>query len=319
MTLRNEPKLRKESHVKNIKNKRKLFGTQSGMFCAIALIAVIVFSVVSCGDGSDDGSSDAQQLSATAANFEEVLSGIKSPGNYVINLTGDLLDFKGGVGVYTAGANVTVKGTGSNKITFKKEADFWAACLFIVEGGKLSFENINLSRSAGNFDTWCIALVNGGTLEIKKGAVLSFNDGGNNYYTGIEIYAGNFIMSGGTIEKCQNGVIIAENKSGSITMSGGTIRDVKQHSIALWGPKNSTVTIKGGTIGKGEDWGIYISGANNNKKKSKGSVISGKAVCIDLGKSQLQFSGDAGSGDVFKATTNADGSGIASQEGAWNL
>jgi hypothetical protein len=274
-----------------------------------------------------------------------------------------------------------VKGTGSNKITFKKAADFWAANLFFVEGGKLSFENITLSRSAGNFDTWCIACVTGGTLEIKKGAVLSFNDGGNNYYIGVMIDVGNFIMSGGTIEKCQNGVFINENSSGkTITMSGGTIRDntecaiaqwgaknstvnisggtiekcqngialnenasgnsitmsggtIKENTgsaICLWGAANSTVTISGGTISKNGDLGVYFRGANSKFEKAKGSVIYGKtgdnknnngAILIHCGNeaNNLKLDGDAGKNGVFKATTNADGSGIASQEGTWNL
>jgi len=85
----------------------------------VLLLGMLILAFVLAGCNSDGGSGSAQQLSATAANFEEVFNSVKDkPGNYVITLTGDLVDYPGKT-MGTAGVNITVKGTGSNKITWK--------------------------------------------------------------------------------------------------------------------------------------------------------------------------------------------------------
>ena len=53
-------------------------------------------ALVLAGCNSDRGSGNAQQLSATDANLDEFLKSIiDKPGNYVINLTGDVIDYPG--------------------------------------------------------------------------------------------------------------------------------------------------------------------------------------------------------------------------------
>jgi len=245
----------------------------------VFLLGMLILALVLAGCNSDSP----EELSATAANFNDVINSIKAkPGNYVINLTGDLIDYPGAL-VETAGVNITVKGTGANKITWKyvdgKPPLFW------VKAGKLSFENINLSRAVGNTQDWpLIVAEKDGTIEIKNGVVLSTDinvgvmssgalimSGGTIKNCGVWLGGGTFTMSGGTIE---NGEIGTNGSGLSITMKGGTIRG-DGNGISLWGDsENCTVNISGGTISGNGGNGVVLDG-KNDKLTMTGGTISG--------------------------------------------
>jgi hypothetical protein len=248
----------------------------------VFLLGMLILALVLAGCNSDDG---VEQLSATAANFDEVFNSIKAkPGNYVINLTGDLIDYTGTL-VETAGVNITVKGTGSNKITWKHMEG--KPPLFLAKAGKISFENISLSRSPGNTNGRAVLVANGGTIEIKNGVVLSSNNG-SQYFNGVWIDAGAFIMSGGTIENCGVGVS-TDHKGVSITVSGGTIRSNKDCGIALWSDsENCTVTISGGTISGSSDRGVAMEGTGN-KFTMSGGIIENCGVGVGTGEKSISF------------------------------
>jgi hypothetical protein len=132
----------------------------------VFLLGMLILALVLAGCDSDGGSGNAQQLSATAANFNEIFNSIKNkPGNYVINLTGDLIDYPG-TSIETATVNITVKGTGANKITWKYADGF--PPLFEIKAGTLNLENINLIRSPGNTKDWPLIVIRGGTVEVKN-------------------------------------------------------------------------------------------------------------------------------------------------------
>jgi len=244
----------------------------------VLLLGMLILALVLAGCNSDDGSESAQQLSATPANFDEVLNSVKAkPGNYVINLTGDLIDYPGN-SIGTAGVNITVKGTGSNKITWK----YAGSPFFGVKAGKLSLENINLSRSPGNTQDWPLIVIDGGTVEVKNGAVLS-NNNGSPTFIGVGLFAGAFIMSGGIIENFDSGVSTS-GKGVSITMSGGTIRNNSQAGIVAWdGSENCNVSISGGTISDNDWRGVMVVGAGNRLTMSGGTITGGAGRGVVIG------------------------------------
>ena len=293
-----------------------------------ALVAALafIFILTGCNNGSTGDGGKATQLSATAANFDEVFKSVRyKPGNYVINLKEDLIDYPG-IDKYNAEVNITVKGTGSNKITWK----FAGNTLFSVFAGKLTLENINLSSSAGNTQE-CppIIVVYGGTLEIKNGVTLS-NNVGNQFYDGVVINNAAFIMSGGTIEKCAYGVG-GSGTNVSITMSGGIIRNNAYGGIFGFG-SNISITMSGGSIGGNAGWGVVIEGKNCEFEKQKGAVIYGKtgadkngggAIRLKLPLTDsniLSLTTDAASNDVYAAKINERGNGLVagSQIGTWD-
>jgi len=260
----------------------------------IFLLVMLILALVLAGCSSDGGSENAQQLSATPANFDEVFNSVKAkPGNYVINLTGDLTDYPGN-SISTAGVNITVKGTGSNKITWKFVEG--KPPLFHVTAGKLTLENINLSRAAGNTKDWPLTSIAGGTIEMKNGVVLS-----TNINSTVGVQSGAFIMSGGTIEDCQyNGVWlgggaftmsggtiekggVAAEKGVSITMKGGTIRNNNGPGIGIWGGENSVVTISGGTISGNGGNSVFIGGTGTKLTISGGNISGNADTGIQVG------------------------------------
>jgi hypothetical protein len=271
-----------------MKNTFKPFGTQSRLLCAIALLAIIGFSMAAC---NSDASDNAQQLNATAASFDEVFNSIKAkPGNYVINLTGDLIDYTGAK-IETAGVNITVKGTGANKITWKYVDD--SPTLFQVDAGKLTLENINLSRSPGNTKDWPLIVMYGGTIEVKNGVVLS-NNNGSQSFIGVWLQAGTFIMSGGIIENCDTGVSTA-GKGVSIAFSGGTIRNNHEGGIIAWDDsENCVVSISGGTISGNNLRGVMVVGTGGKLTMSGGTITGGAGRGVVIGGSGTKFTMSGG-------------------------
>jgi len=312
--------------------------SKDGKKVFLIVMLTITFVLAGCGSDSSGVSGNAHVLNATAANFDEVFNSIKDkPGNYLISLTGDMIDYPG-IGMETAEVNITLKGTGANKITWKYVDGY--PPLFYANAGKLTLENINLSRSPGNTQTWPLLNIDGGTIEIKSGVALS-NYNGSQYFDGVWMNAGAFIISGGIIEKCNTG--IGTNANGvSITMSGGTIRNNHGVGIGLWGEsENCTVTISGGTIsgndgngvsvhgtensftmsggtiGKNGDSGLYLGGANSGFEKKKGAIIYGNSGdnknddgainvnCEKNGSNSLRLEVDAGKDEVYAVKINA--------------
>ena len=189
----------------------------------VLLLGLFSMALVLAGCDSDGGSGNAQQLSATAANFDEVIrSVIDKPGNYVINLTGDLIDYPGIV-MQTAGVNITVKVTGSNKITWKYTAE--ANCsLFNVYAGKLTLENINLNRGAFSTPDWNVLWISGGTIgkSVNLGMYLNGAGAGFEKKKGGVIYdnSGDNKNDGGAIH-----VLCAKNEKNSLNLEGDAGKD----------------------------------------------------------------------------------------------
>ncbi|MDR1802922.1 MAG: right-handed parallel beta-helix repeat-containing protein [Treponema sp.] len=251
-------------------------------FAMLALVLVFTLALAGCSGG---GSEFDEEFNVTSADFYSTfISIMNTPGNYLITLSGNLLDYPGGVWMNTEGVNITVRGTGANRITWK-HAETNPLSLFGVAAGKLTVENITLSAAASNTQDWDLLSMFGGTIEMKNGAII--NNTGNsisggvflqdnstfimsggtitNCIRGITIWGdGNTVkISGGTIENCEQGIGFGGNGS-SLTISGGTVRNNTFGGIILWSPSsNCTVSITGGEISGGNS-GISIEGGGNH-------------------------------------------------------
>jgi len=309
-------------------------------------------------DGNDHTipplSSETYDLEFTAEQFKEYFSDGESaiyntPGTYTITLKEDLIDFSG-ASLKKAGVNIIVKGdVASRRITFKY-SDSSGHSIFSIEGGKLTLENIKLSRSEDDDKAdfpllWAGGIDYRGTIEIKNGVEVS-NNNGIVPAPGVWLYTGKFIMSGGTITNCTTGVgasvadkasieiiggtisdneapgilLLEESENCTVTISGGTISGNRGSGVEIYGVGN-TFTMSGGVISKNSDWGLILSGANSEFVKQSGAIIYGNtgdnkngsgAIQVYLGDNNPAPAriGDAGSDAVYAAKINAAGDGI---------
>jgi hypothetical protein len=266
------------------------------VFGMLAIVLVLGLVLAGCGGGdSGDGGGNAQQLNTTAETFNATFNSIKdNPGNYIINLTGDLTDHPGTY-MGTEGVNITIKGTGSNKITWKYSSE--SPCnLFVVNNGKLAFENISLGRNTSTTQDWSLISTGGekGTIEIKNGVVLS-NNTGSQYYDGVWVdNNATFIMSGGAI---------SGNGGDGLVIHGTGIR----------------FTMSEGSISKNDHSGFAMHGPDNGFEKKKGAVIYGNtgdnkngdsAIYVGWKNGDMHIEVGAGKDEVYAATIKADESGI---------
>ena len=237
------------------------------------LVLALSLALISCGgNGAGDDNVNAEHFTATAETFGEILDSIRlTPGNYIITLTSDLLDFPG-VRLYTAGVNITVRGdVASRRLSWQRTTD--APALFRVDSGsRLTLENITLNRAAGDTPAWALLAMQGGTIEMRSGVTVSNNDG---TIISESVRVGDsstFIMSGGVIENSRFAIAIP-GPGASVTISGGTIRNNEEYGVTIWGSQN-TVNMSGGTIsGNGRIGVIAWGGSQNTVNMSGGEII----------------------------------------------
>ena len=211
-------------------------------FMALATLSVaFALAFAGCSGG---GSEFDEEFNVTSADFDSTFENIHAtPGHYLINLSGNLLDYQG-IYMETAGVNITVRGTGANRITLKD--------VMSVVAGKLTLENIALSRGTGN-SADILFYLKGGTVEIKNGVTIS-NNNGTDYFSGVFLDDNSvFIMSGGVIENCDFGIIGRGGNNSSITISGGIIRN---NSTGIRLDNTTTVKVTGGTFENHQYGGI---------------------------------------------------------------
>lgn len=219
------------------------------------------------------------ELTVSAGEFSETLQSISAtPGEYIINLSGNLSDYEG-ISLTKEGVKITVKGTGSNEISWK-QASGGPSSLFHVNGASLVLENIKLSRSADNTSGGELLSVDGGTLEIKSGVIISNNIAETEYYDGIKIIGGVFTMTDGTIQDCKNGVIVDGNGT-SVTISKAIVRNNTEIGLNLVGTNcnlivSDTTFTGNGSSGKDDiNFTSVNLGGTENHCIISGGIISG--------------------------------------------
>jgi hypothetical protein len=239
----------------------------------LAMLAVALAFTLALTGCSGDGSEFDEEFNVTAADFDSTFKSIRNtPGNYLITLSGNLLEYPG-AWMDTEGVNITVRGTGANRITWKADETDMIP-LFGVVAGKLTLEDITLARAASSDPGWPMISIYGGAVEIKKGVAIT-NNNGTYYYEGVYIEDSGsvFTMSGGSIENCRSGVLALADRC-TINISGGEIS--RNENGIYMGGSGITVTISNGRIINSSVAGIYY---NSNSSASsvimKGGEISG--------------------------------------------
>lgn len=241
-----------------------------GLALAMMTIAMVFGLVLAgCNNGTTgpvfDKEFNVSTIEAISAALEEIGS---TPGEYLIRVNTNLLDYPGTT-LWNDGVNITVRGTGSNQITWG-DTEVVDGHVFQVHAGKLTLENITLTRGTGTSkDWWPIIWQDGGIVEIKNGVTIT-NNNENNYYPAIQLGGKNatFIISGGII-KDSNRAIHTSSDEVSITMSGGTIKDCET-GIYISG-SGSSATISGGIIENCVN-GVILDGNGASISMSNGTI-----------------------------------------------
>jgi hypothetical protein len=241
-------------------------------FLLAMLAMALALALAGCSNGSTESDSafdkvyDVSTNAALTAAFDEAKGG---PGKYLIKVSGDLTD-NPGCHVGNAGVDITIRGTGSNKITWNYSGAPGSDKVFgISAAAKITLEKIRIvcGGYSANEWYWNLYIGDGGTLELKDGAVISADGPVINGGFYIDDNS-TLIMSGGTIENFRRAVVIGGSNS-TFTISKGTIRNIEYNSIAFFAiSSGARVTVSGGEI-SGD---IYIDGRNNSVTISGGKV-----------------------------------------------
>ena len=249
------------------------------MLKTIGIIAFLAMIGLTLACNNDNGGGGGEQFTVSGADFEAKLKEIRIvPGTYTITLTSDVTDFPG-ISLDSAGVNLTVKGnTEYRKITWKRPEEGGSHLFLVGTGNTLTLENITLERGNNTSMGWALLVVRGGTLEIKNGVTMSNTFGGADGGSGVSLdRAGSvFTMSGGTIKDCGTAINSGGTVSDiSIAITGGTIRDILWHGVALWNEcSNSRLTVSGGTLTGIGDNAIVVGGSGHTVNISGGKITA---------------------------------------------
>jgi len=237
-----------------MKNLAKLFGI-------VVLAAIIGFSMTSCASVPKSSGPYKKEFSATnASEFNARWHSIGSAaGDYLINLTENIT--LQSIGLTAPGVNITVRGTGSNKITWNPRTANDKTLVY-VEAGKLTLENISLDSASGSSGP--IVAIFGGAVEVKDGVIIS-NIGNIGVYISK---GGEFTMTGGTIKNTTQGVYLDDGKNVRVTINGGTIEDSEFGIFGgpggAAGLTGASINISGGTEISAIDAGIWMGSTSTN-------------------------------------------------------
>ena len=221
------------------------------------------------GEGNVITVKTADELNAACNRINE------DGGKYTIDLTGS---FEGQVEITNKDAVVTVISSTGQTLTNSSTAVYVENGATVKLGGngntKLTLQGNDQPHitEKGNDDPGLIYLLSGSTCEMNENVTLKDRRGNNYLGGGVTVNGGNFIMNGGTIEKCgiDGGSVcygggVAVFNSGTFTMNGGTISECyaistydnerdPNHLTALGGgvfvTSGSVFTMNGGTISK---------------------------------------------------------------------
>jgi hypothetical protein len=329
--------------VKMDKRKKMLRKKSLG---AVVCLAVLALVFAACPTDSSGNDSKIVTKNVTAANFASTLEDIKDkPGEYLINLSGDVIDYTG-IAFATPGVKVTLKGTVTNKITFNRLTATETSLFTVSKGAVLILENIALigtdeDTTSNNAGLLCVGQPddeNGGTIEIKTGVTITNKAIGG---SGISVARGSLTMSGGTITECVNvGVTFRSDcVDGSFTMSGGTIS--KNSAGVVTNGTRSSFAMSDGAI-KENGIGVVLNPITSNAcsfnmwgtisdNTANGVVVFGKNCTAAISNGTISGNTNFGlsvggegntvtiSGGTISGTINNDGVAIGGKGSIANI
>ena len=274
----------------------------------------------------------------TEETLETILLSIRdTPGTYTVNVTGSFNFF--GIELYNPDVTITIRGTGSNTLTWRHRTQAPQDSLFFINTSKLILENITLERSSANTLPWTLVNVRGGTLAISEGVIINDIRGtsGQSHTTVTVGRNGSFTMTGGTIRGGNVGIGSSSGENvangASINITGGVITNTAI-GISISGSGN-TVNLSGNaaitessesaiTIGLGSGHKINISGNAEITDNERGIHINPGVVGITLtmtggtimnrvGNSRpgIQIQGDEHNVNISGGTIYGNSSGIS--------
>ena len=129
------------------------------------------------------------------------------------------------------------------------------------------------------------AVANGGTFNLKGGAITSTSSGNDLQYG---VYTtGQFNMSGGAIVTCGTAIYMANKKdtttNGGTNITGGTIRNASTGRVTVQNVSNGTLTISGNntiSITSTASKGIYLTGPGKVNITAPNLTVSGNTNAI---------------------------------------
>jgi hypothetical protein len=236
-------------------------------------------------------------FTATAGSLKGALGGITTPGNYVLNITGDAtldaLESGTNITLTTPGVTISLRGDGSNTISPANDAGI----VKIMEG-KLILRNLTLSKTGHRMPTvWVDA---NGELVIHEG--VSITGTGESTNTGVYV-SGRFVMKGGEIHGhsrlAGGGGAMYLYNAGVFQMDGGKIYDNR----ASYG---GGILIMNGTprfiMNGGEFYDNHSIGAD----EAAGAVYLYLNGRVEINTGATIYGKDGGDGKAGNTGTNGD-------------
>ena len=156
--------------------------------------------------------------------------------------------------------------------------------------GTVNMSSGNVSNTVSSTDiasntTTPYAVANGGTFNLKGGAITSTSSGNDLQYG---VYTtGQFNMSGGAIVTCGTAIYMANKANtttnGGTNITGGTIRNTSTGRVAVQNISNGTLTISGNntiSITSTASKGIYLTGPGKVNITAPNLTVSGNTNAI---------------------------------------
>jgi len=236
---------------------------------------------------------------STGAELIAYWGSITAPGNYVINVTGDLnitarLAVDDAYDHFGSGIIISLRGTGSNSITTSTN-------LLVDSGETIILRDITIARSTDSSDVVCCW------------------------------YGSKFVMEAGSAIIGGSCGVWVEDEDSVFTMKGGAIHDNDGEGGVWVGPDGKFIMTGGEiyeNIGYYSGGGVTVEGANACFEKNPGGRIydnttlesSGYQVSVlDDTESILRYRDTAiTSLETLSITLNGTGSAIATQSGTWD-
>jgi hypothetical protein len=219
----------------------------------------------------DFGGGVAPIVKSASNSFElnNAISAINSGGNYVVNITSDIQNFRGfSTPTFASTQNINVSIRGAKTISLATRG----SAIYISSNQTIILRDLSLKGLSNNSEA--VVTINGGNFIMKSGKIS--NNG--SIAGGVAVLNGNFEMQGGEIRENIAGLgggVYVDN--GSFTMSGGTI--TKNSAIAGGGV--FVVSSNGATFTKSNG---VISANSANGEESDGAY--GDQVYVVTGASK---------------------------------
>mgnify|MGYP000789111172 FL=1 len=250
--------------------------------------------------------SDGNTISVLSNVTETKSATLVSGRSVILDMNGKNITFNGVYGI-TNNGNLNLKGSGTitgssahvihnvgvlniatctiTNTTNGSTRAIWNDYTGTVNMSSGTVSNTVTSTNMESNTTTPYAVANGGTFNLKGGAITSTSSGNDLQYG---VYTtGQFNMSGGAIVTCGTAIYMANKKdtttNGGTNITGGTIRNTSTGRVAVQNVSNGTLTISGNntiSITSTASKGIYLTGPGKVNITAPNLTVSGNTNAI---------------------------------------